>query len=1084
MGSNPSYEGYSRHNRYPEQQHSQGSQQSSGTSGSTYKPSTFPPRHGFSYPHRDRERDSPRDRYPPQRRDYYSNNNYQPRNRESYYPRNQAPRSSYNSYNGYRDRPSSGNGYNGYEDRRQRDQYGIRYGSTARSLSSTSSGARDKLEYVRRNNTGAEPLDYDHKNDTTYESYRPHPQPRPSLIPKDFKDDDDEEEDLILGKSSVVKSSYSRSNLTPDLSEEIETSKTDIIADKIPLTLEHKEELDELDSSVEVKQEIAKEAIENDREDGDKSYHLDIFPGVKAQVLLVDEDKDVDMESSDDYDPEVDHAKIQDEINRDHQQKAETSPELKSEIVKSVHEVLMAAKEASESIMGNTAEESIADSKEKSKPEDMSVIAKPLDSKLISPLIASDSCCFPLQKNEQRLWELKNHSRDEVLKRLPYLLKRPVKNFRDYPFYDRNFLVDKQGVRPKLVENLSIIKGKIFLHKISLLNEYSHRADDWSQRKEKMENQLKKLYPSKGEEEHKDDQPTETPVDPRRRSRHADVVRSEAEFLEILKSLEKEKEDDPLYRAEQLAAKIPDMILNPLTKSLKIVNVNNLVTDKLRWAQRIKTDPIDTFTRREHEVFCEAFLSAPKRFGRISAAMGGLRTAEECVLHYYKTKKSVTDYKQLLVSKKKKNKKAVRGRRGRKSATSGVNTPSISTPNESGDEKELNLDNFIPKEATEELYTDSGRRRRAAAPVFDSDKRSTPEGSEEPENKRPLEVTPSTDSHEDEKKSKKKQRGPKPKKAEGLTGAPTSADDDHHEQDHKGKSGISSYWSVRDIGIVNKLLQEVGTDWGLIASRLGTKSATMVRNYYMRNRASFVNVKQIGEPDQTAPIDEHDATAKTDPFHRNPPLGFFSAPSNVPSNVSFVQSIFTAKTEERVSPPQVNTFSHSNGPSYNLPAMKSIPTFPDQKQLPPLKPCPNSTGGSLFPASGGDTRSNPFSITSLLNPRDERRPPVFPVAGSFSPVPQKAEIYSGMDSGSSTSGDLHTTKSQHTVDAQKCFNPLDALVAAAENKEASSANDFSSINILRPVDERSAKPTLPSLSATMGLSLRSMLNSDDGVHNG
>ena len=45
---------------------------------------------------------------------------------------------------------------------------------------------------------------------------------------------------------------------------------------------------------------------------------------------------------------------------------------------------------------------------------------------------------------------------------------------------------------------------------------------------------------------------------------HGDLVTTEAEFQEILLSLGQEDDENPLVKAERVAAKIPDMILDPV----------------------------------------------------------------------------------------------------------------------------------------------------------------------------------------------------------------------------------------------------------------------------------------------------------------------------------------------------------------------------------------------------------------------------------------------------------------------------------------------------------------------------------------
>lgn len=1155
-----SYDGFSRH-RYSEQQHSsqQSSQQPGGSSsGSTYKPywqsrssSSYGSFRGDNrdYRERDRDRDSrerdvrdrdvrdrevrDRERVPsqserygaPRRGGYYSSIAYSGRNRDPYFSRSQPPRRGYNTYNNYSER----NGGNpNYRDRRQRESYGSRYG-TSRHSSLSGPGLREDVD-----NSWKTGHDQHHESeyDRTSSGSDYQRAPRPSLIPKDFKDDvdDDEEEDLILGKAS--RNSLSTENTetvtkretsvhsdsaheasdnaheeshqeTVSADEEVEENTKSITEGSKKLQEEPKNVEEKPKDAVQGKLETAADnttekrtgettdtkTFENsDKQIPEKSSILEAVsnePETLQQVKSLDDEIEADhvrteeerngdtsmreeSEDESDYDPEADHEKIEKELH------------IKNEPIEESSEssVMVIEKEETKSNIDV-------------EPSDMDVdcknlaLSKPLDSTSIHPLKQEESFCFPLRRTEQRVWELKNHSRDERVKRLPYLLKTPIKSLKEFSFYERTLLVHKQGILPKLRQKLSILKGSTFVHKISLLNEYAHRVDDHSHRLEEMDRQLKSFYPNEAQEEEEKSRINESPSEPRRRSRHADVVRSEAEFLEILESLEKEKEQDPLYRAEQVAARIPDMILDPIEKGLRFVNTNNKVVDKEAWAMRIKTDPVDNFTRAEHEAFCEAFLSFPKRFGRISNSMGGLRSAEECVLHYYKTKKSVTDYKQLLSAKKKRGKRGAKSRRGK--AKSASNTPVVSTPNESADEKELHLEKFVPKDVSDELFTDTGRPRRAAAPVFDSEKKTTPDAPtiDAAESKRPLQSE--EPSVETEDKRKKKQRVSKPKSRVVFVGESTK------EVNAKGKNSISSYWSVRDIALFTKLLPELGTNWSEIASRLGTKSATMVRNFYARNADSHETSERTPthEPQVSTPEPVAIPTSTT-AQHRNPPLGFFTASANVPSNVNFTAQPIQPKPEpetsqlpvgnsfERSVLPTVSTFSTLSNqyqqPTPQVQQSQQVSNSQAPPHLPPLMPMSSS---NFAPVEKQEVaRSNPFSITSLLNPTEVRQlAPSLPVTGTFSPVQQKKAFFSSFDATSNANGDGLPPHQQ--IPEQSSFNPLDALVAAAEKKTFDEiphrGRYYDPTAVSSP-----PKPKLPAFKSSFSSNIHNMLNDDNG----
>ncbi|GMG55834.1 unnamed protein product [Ambrosiozyma monospora] len=166
------------------------------------------------------------------------------------------------------------------------------------------------------------------------------------------------------------------------------------------------------------------------------------------------------------------------------------------------------------------------------------------------------------------------------------------------------------------------------------------------------------------------------------------------------------------------------MIMNPVKKyGVRLLDTNNLVKDKENWATRITTDLIDTFTEAEHEKFCEAFALWPKKFGKISHFMGGLRTPEECVLHYYRTKKR-TNYKHIVANRNKRTtRKAAANKRKAKAeavaaatakrlGNSGTHTPE-STPTPGG-ESEVDYSSDATNAQTTPAATGGNKRKKAS----------------------------------------------------------------------------------------------------------------------------------------------------------------------------------------------------------------------------------------------------------------------------------------------------------------------------------------------------------------------------------
>lgn len=132
----------------------------------------------------------------------------------------------------------------------------------------------------------------------------------------------------------------------------------------------------------------------------------------------------------------------------------------------------------------------------------------------------------------------------------------------------------------------------------------------------------------------------------------SDAVRSEAELLEIIQSLESADMRNPELRAAKTTATIPAMILDIKERMRTFDDRSGLVTDPLTY-YHTGVDTEDHWTQQEMAAFMESYMQYPKQFEKIAAAVKS-KTAPQCVLFYYRKKQKI-DFKAL-VSK---------GRRGR-----------------------------------------------------------------------------------------------------------------------------------------------------------------------------------------------------------------------------------------------------------------------------------------------------------------------------------------------------------------------------------------------------------------------------------
>ncbi|KAJ1032504.1 hypothetical protein NDA16_000528 [Ustilago loliicola] len=140
-----------------------------------------------------------------------------------------------------------------------------------------------------------------------------------------------------------------------------------------------------------------------------------------------------------------------------------------------------------------------------------------------------------------------------------------------------------------------------------------------------------------------------------------DAVRSEAEFLEILASLENADMQDPNMRAARTTATAPDMFIDPdsdhLTK-LRYDDVNGFVADPLAFYLD-EFDP-DVWSEEEKAIFARRYALWPKQFGKIAQALPH-KTPAQCVRYYYLNKKVPgNDFKALAAARNRERKRKAR----------------------------------------------------------------------------------------------------------------------------------------------------------------------------------------------------------------------------------------------------------------------------------------------------------------------------------------------------------------------------------------------------------------------------------------
>ncbi|RKP35551.1 hypothetical protein BJ085DRAFT_12031, partial [Dimargaris cristalligena] len=101
----------------------------------------------------------------------------------------------------------------------------------------------------------------------------------------------------------------------------------------------------------------------------------------------------------------------------------------------------------------------------------------------------------------------------------------------------------------------------------------------------------------------------------------SDAVRSEAELMEIIQSLEHEEMHNPDVRSSRTAAVIPNMILDPAERERFLFhNTNGYVANPREYYDIGKPMPETSagiWSKSQSDVFIRKYLTYPKRFGKI-----------------------------------------------------------------------------------------------------------------------------------------------------------------------------------------------------------------------------------------------------------------------------------------------------------------------------------------------------------------------------------------------------------------------------------------------------------------------------------
>lgn len=364
-----------------------------------------------------------------------------------------------------------------------------------------------------------------------------------------------------------------------------------------------------------------------------------------------------------------------------------------------------------------------------------------------------------------------------------------------------------------------------------------------------------------------------------RRRGVGDAVTTEAEFQEILAGLADTAAKDPAYRASKTAAVVPNM-LPVKERQLRYHDDNDLVTNPLVFYDFAGTAE-SIWTEEERASFLRRYLSHPKQFGRIAEGIPG-KSASDCVLYYYRTKKEV-DYKSMLASRRgDKKKKATPIKKGGRGAAllsnldrakptmnnrvvpSGSRSTAATPAREKREDSVIRSTGLKRGKPGREGGT-SGRKRASLLDTPGVESEGTPSGNKGPrglKTKRPRvsslpkdpmaapgpegDDTPGREGGEDDTSillPAPKRPGKRRKMVDPSTGAPFDPSDPINAGGALStpdgmapkRSSTSSYWSVEEKRRCIELSAQLGGDIKAITDALGgTKSERQVANLLAR----------------------------------------------------------------------------------------------------------------------------------------------------------------------------------------------------------------------------------------------------------
>ena len=260
-------------------------------------------------------------------------------------------------------------------------------------------------------------------------------------------------------------------------------------------------------------------------------------------------------------------------------------------------------------------------------------------------------------------------------------------------------------------------------------------------------------------------------------------MRSEAEFLEILATLEHQDMQDPARRAARTAAVEPNMDIHVDGRRRPAASVdddNVFVADSKRFFCS-NFDP-DVWSEAERAVFARRYALYPKQFGRIAAGLPD-KTTPQCVSYYY-LHKHIPGYDFKALSRERRERRKKPKGRPKKAKGSAL------------------LADIATSKATEKEAQEEANKHHEDSPGSPS----PPEQVEPAASERDLAAAEAL---------------------EALAGA--------SRPEPKKSRSRGSHWNAHEKAEFWRFLPVYGRDWAALSAALPSKSSAQARNFFARH---------------------------------------------------------------------------------------------------------------------------------------------------------------------------------------------------------------------------------------------------------